>query len=73
MVVDVQTEAPQVGDIYMLCSDGLTGELTDPVVEKIMNSHGDDVTAMTKDLVQQACDHGGKDNITAICVRIDEV
>ena len=73
VLVDVASEVPQVGDIYMLCSDGLTGELTDDEVAEIMNRHGEDVTAMTKDLVQQACDHGGKDNITAICVKIDEL
>ncbi len=73
VVVDVARESPEVGDVYMLCSDGLTGELTDPDVEKIMAKYNGDVTGMTQELIRDACDHGGKDNITAICVRIDEV
>jgi len=73
VVVDVQSEQPQTGDIYMLCSDGLNGELTDELVAQIMNRHEGNVTSMTQELIQQACDHGGKDNVTAICVRIDEI
>jgi PPM family protein phosphatase len=73
VIVDVVSEAPRVGDIYMLCSDGLSGEITDPQIRDIMARHGDDVRTMGADLIQIACENGGKDNVTAICVRVDEV
>ena len=73
VVVDVQRDQPQVGDIYMLCSDGLSGEVTDPQIRDIMMRHNGDVRGMGAELIRTACDNGGKDNVTTICVRIDEV
>lgn len=70
VVVDIQKEKPEDGDIYMICSDGLNGELEDPGIREIMVKHGTDVESMAKELIQAACDNGGKDNVTAICVHM---
>ena len=71
VLVDVMHESPQVGDVYMLCSDGLNGELTNPQIRDIMAKHNGDVTGMAQQLIKDACDAGGKDNVTALCVRVD--
>lgn len=67
--VDLERQAPQAGDVYMLCSDGLNGELEDDQIRHIMASH-DDLQAMVKELLDEACEHGGRDNITAIAARV---
>ena len=73
VAVDIEKVRPQVGDIYMVCSDGLNGEITDPQIRDIMLNNGDDVESMAKQLIVVACENGGKDNVTAICVRVDAV
>jgi protein phosphatase len=73
VVVDIQRERPEPGDIYMLCSDGLSGEVTDPQIRDIMMAANGDLKAMTQELIKVACDNGGKDNITAITVCIEEI
>lgn len=67
--VDINIVKPKKGDILLLCSDGLSGEVTDPDLEKIVNAHADDLDAGVASLIQTACDNGGKDNITAILVK----
>ena len=73
VLVDVVREQPKVGDIYMLCSDGLSGEIADPQIRDIMVRHKGEVRGMGAELIRTACENGGKDNVTTICVRIDEV
>lgn len=55
------------GDTFLLCSDGLSNYLLDMELASFMS--GPQVT--TEPLIQHANDRGGKDNITAILIRID--
>lgn len=71
--VDLQRDQPQVGDVYLLCSDGLSGEVTDPNISQIMQKHTADLKAMVAELIQTACENGGKDNVTAVAIRVEEV
>lgn len=71
--VDTQKEKPNVGDIYILCSDGLSGEVDDNQILDIMTSLNSDLKVMVAKLISQACDNGGKDNVSCIAVRIEEV
>ncbi|MSP91078.1 MAG: Stp1/IreP family PP2C-type Ser/Thr phosphatase [Myxococcales bacterium] len=71
VLVDVQKERPEPGDIYILCSDGLSGEVPDPQIRDIMDREKADLKAMVAKLVQTACENGGKDNVTCIAVRIE--
>lgn len=66
---DIFTVPVQPGDIYILCSDGLTNELTDNQIMQIILSHGNDLDAATTDLVQKARILGGRDNISVILVK----
>ncbi len=54
------------GDIYLMCSDGLTNMVSD---EEICNIISENPTDATKPLIQKANDNGGRDNITAIIIR----
>src|SRR5690349_23006099 len=71
VMVDLQADEPQPGDIYLLCSDGLSGMIADDEILDILMSTGD-IGEGCRKLVARANEHGGEDNITAILVRIDE-
>ncbi len=69
--VDLQVHAVRRGDIFLLCSDGLSGHVTD--VELL-----DFVVRLTpqlaaRQLVGLACERGGEDNITAVIAVVDDV
>lgn len=64
---------PQVpGDRFLLCSDGLNGELTDPEIEAILSAHADPAEAASA-LVNAAVEAGGRDNVTAVVLDVGEV
>ncbi len=73
VLVDIAREIPQRGDIYILCSDGLSGEVPDNQIRQIMQESNADLTKMVSRLIQTACDNGGKDNVTCIAMRVDEI
>lgn len=68
--VDVNAEKPKSGDTYMLCSDGLNGMITDPVIEQIMVDNSDDLEMCCDKLIEAANANGGTDNITVAVVQI---
>jgi len=69
--VDVIADAFKVGDVFLLCSDGLSGMLDDPVLLDIITAR-DSLDTTCNELIKAANDAGGNDNITAILVRIEK-
>lgn len=69
--IDVLLVEPKLGDLYLLCSDGLTKMLPDGTIATQL-LHEDDPKAAVSRLVFFANAHGGKDNITVILLRIVE-
>jgi protein phosphatase len=68
--VDVLVEEYVLGDIYLLCSDGLSGMIEDPqILATVLRFQSIDTSART--LVQIANDAGGVDNITAVLCRVE--
>jgi protein phosphatase len=68
--VDVVVDEYLVGDIFLLCSDGLCGMLSDEMMlQTILRFQSMDTASTT--LVQQANEAGGVDNITAVLCRIE--
>lgn len=57
------------GDQYLLCSDGLTNMLTEDEIISVI-SEPKDIKEKTRNLVQNAIDKGGKDNITVVIIEI---
>lgn len=68
--VDVAHEEPEVGDLYLLCSDGLNGMVTDEDIRRILVDKRDDLEACCNELIQAANDGGGNDNVTVVLVEI---
>jgi len=66
--VDTRYEQPRAGDTYLLCSDGLSGPVSDPDLLDIVTSSSDLKTAASR-LIQRANEHGGPDNITVVLAR----
>ena len=67
--VDILSIDVQPGDRLLLCSDGLTEELSDSIIAPLLNS-GDDCEPIAQELVSAAKDKGGRDNITVVIVTI---
>jgi protein phosphatase len=66
---DVWEMAPREGDRYLLCSDGLTNEVTETRIAKLLRTTSDPQEAADK-LVQMALDNGGNDNITVVVLDV---
>lgn len=60
---------PRTGDRYLLCSDGLTDELTEDDIASVLRTVAEPEAA-AEDLVRQANEAGGRDNITLIVVDV---
>jgi len=66
--VDSRLDAPLPGDVYLICSDGLTNMLDHTSLASILLKYPD-VTQATTRLIEAANERGGTDNITAVLVR----
>lgn len=71
VVVDIQHDDPRPGDVYVLCSDGLSGMVQDEEILKIVASSAD-IREASATLIARANEHGGEDNITAVLVQIED-
>jgi serine/threonine protein phosphatase PrpC len=65
---DIETFALQAGDLYLLCSDGLTDMVDDAEIEAILRD--EPPTRAAWRLVDRALANGGRDNITVVLLHI---
>lgn len=65
--IDVRTLPVLPGDVYLLCSDGLTKMLSDADIASLLT--GTDLEAAVRALIQGALDKGAHDNVTVIVVQ----
>ena len=73
VLVDVYTREVQSGDVYLACSDGLSGLIDDGVMLAILDEFAfekEELKKATELLIQRANEAGGDDNITVILVKI---
>jgi protein phosphatase len=68
--VDLKQVEAQVGDIYLLCSDGLSGMVNDARILQLLRESDYDLERSLKSLVTGALEAGGEDNITVVLMRI---
>ena len=68
--VDAFTVSAREGDVFLLCSDGLTDMVTDDDILDVVERHRGDLDRVTKALVSAANRGGGEDNITVIAFAI---
>lgn len=62
----------EVDDRMLVCSDGLTGEVDDATIERVLRGR-QDVRTISENLVQLALDAGGRDNVSVVVVEAVEV
>jgi len=60
----------RTADRFVLCSDGLTDELTDPEIERVLGEAGIVDEAADK-LIAHALANGGRDNVSVVVVQYD--
>lgn len=72
VAVDLVPDEPRPGDFYLLCSDGLSGMITDAQIRDIVAGSGRDPEKAARDLVYAANAHGGEDNVTVVVVLLTE-
>ncbi len=69
---DIYSDDVQPGDMFVLCSDGLSGMLSDERIAEVLAESGGDVEEAGEELVTSANQAGGQDNVTALVVRVTE-
>lgn len=67
--VDLQTVAAQAGDVFLLCSDGLTTMLDDEHIERLL-ARATSMPNAVRALVDEANRAGGRDNISVIAFKV---
>jgi len=70
--VDTQTARARDGDVFLICSDGLTTMIDEPFIERTLNAGGP-LDAIGHALIDAANDAGGRDNITVVLFRLEEI
>jgi serine/threonine protein phosphatase PrpC len=69
---DVQEVEAEPGDIFLLCSDGLTDMVEDTDIQNSLQQHADDLATASDTLVEMANKNGGRDNISVVLARVVE-
>ncbi len=67
---DVVEDITRIGDIYMMCSDGLTDVVPDEAIRLTMLEHSHNLKTCGQALIDLANDAGGPDNISVILIRV---
>jgi len=76
VAVDVGRHEPRPNDVFMLCSDGMSGMVTDPDMNTIVQefltdpARTEDVDGMCSALIDAANKNGGTDNVSVVCVKV---
>jgi protein phosphatase len=68
--VDVHVDVPRMGDTYLLCSDGLSGMISDAQIAEVIG-RSQDLDRTCEELIGLANRNGGLDNVTAVLVRVE--
>lgn len=66
VAVDLAECDVAAGDLYLFCSDGLNGMLTDQEIQAVLERPREDLMEPTDELIELACERGGIDNISVI-------
>jgi protein phosphatase len=71
--VDVEAFPARAGDVFLLCSDGLTSMVHEPQLKPLLADRGRSLEQIGRMLIAAANEAGGRDNITVILFRVEEV
>jgi serine/threonine protein phosphatase PrpC len=70
--VDIIVEQPKLGDLYVLCSDGLSGMMEDSEIAGLAIEEPD-LDKLCERLIALANENGGNDNVTVVCARLESL
>ncbi|MEZ5459799.1 MAG: Stp1/IreP family PP2C-type Ser/Thr phosphatase [Steroidobacteraceae bacterium] len=70
--VEITEHDVQKGDQYLLCSDGLSDMVEDTDIHLTINTFGDNLGTVAKQLIQLANDNGGRDNVSVVLAQVVE-
>ena len=70
--VDTWTYPGNAGDVVLLCSDGLTSMIDEHLIEAVLRAESD-LEQVAQRLIHEANEAGGRDNITVVLFRLEEV
>jgi len=63
---EINQFSAQIGDVYLLCSDGLSDKVSDEAMQAALDDDGRDWALVARTLVDQANQVGGEDNISVV-------
>lgn len=69
---EVHVHDVSVGDIYLLCSDGLNDMVEDEDIQSVLFAMQGNLQLAAGQLIQMANDNGGRDNVSVILVKVKE-
>ncbi|HGG61086.1 MAG TPA: Stp1/IreP family PP2C-type Ser/Thr phosphatase [Gammaproteobacteria bacterium] len=72
VLIDVQENVAEVGDTYLLCSDGLNDMIDDQEILDAFEQDGPDLQTIADGLVDRAIAAGGRDNVSVVLARVLE-
>ena len=70
--LELQELVVEVGDVYLLCSDGLTDLVSDAEIATILLGANGNIADAADILIETANEHGGSDNISVVITIIDK-
>ena len=68
--VEIREIPVQKGELYMLCSDGLSDMIEDEDIHLTINTFSDNLDTVARQLIQLANDNGGRDNISVLMAHV---
>jgi PPM family protein phosphatase len=71
--VDLEAFPARAGDVFLLCSDGLTSMVNEQQLKSLLSDRGRPLEQTGRTLIAAANEAGGRDNITVILFRIEEL
>src|SRR4029078_2687400 len=72
VMVDVEEYGAKGGDLFLVCSDGLTSMVREDKLKPLLLEHSGSLDQLGHDLIAAANAAGGRDNITVILFTLDE-
>jgi serine/threonine protein phosphatase PrpC len=67
---EIHVHDVRVGDIYLLCSDGLNDMVEDDDIQSTLYALQNNLPLAASQLIQMANDNGGRDNVSVILVKV---
>ncbi|CAK0775960.1 PPM family protein phosphatase [Azospirillaceae bacterium] len=67
---EVSIQVVEIDDLFLICSDGLTSMVPDPVISSMMQNYSEkDLSSLCAELIATANEKGGHDNVTVVLAR----